>query len=176
MRNPCAKPSEHIAVWKAAQGEPSRKAQRPWLVRNNRRGFLLPRLPIIYNGDCVNCRGSALRPARRCRFRRVRACAPVPAQNQIDHYAGVAQLAEQLPCKQRVAGSMPAVGSSFHCGMGELAVPAGLMIRRSSVRIRLPLPSFPPPRSSVGRAAGFEPVGRRFESSRGGQFCQTIRL
>ena len=142
MRNPCAKPSEHIAVWKAAQGEPSRKAQRPWPVRKNRRGFLLPRQPIFYNRGCVNCRGRALRLARRL---------PVPASARArlprhtvktEHYAGVAQTAEQLPCKQRVAGSMPAVGSSFHCGMGELAVPAGLMIRRSSVRIRLPLPAF----------------------------------
>lgn len=64
---------------------------------------------LFNNSDCVNF-GAVLRVGRATvpedpavRFVRL------PRQTKAD----VAQLAERLPCKQRVAGSMPVVSSSF---------------------------------------------------------------
>lgn len=71
-------------------------------------------------------------------------------------YAGVAQLVERLPCKQRVAGSSPVASS-----------------RRTKQRQRV-LERFVPARrfilellkwghSSVGRAVALQATGREFE-------------
>ena len=56
----------------------------------------------------------------------------------------LAQLVERLPYKQDVGGSTPSLDTK-NCEVGEMAVPAGLITRRSSVRIRpsLPLPQCP---------------------------------
>ena len=168
MRNPCAKPSEHIAVWKAAQGEPSREAPKALAGSQEPSGlFAALTNDLLQRGLCelsgqrlASCKAAA--GSGEC----ASACLPRLPIN-MNHYAGVAQTAEQLPCKQRVAGSMPAVGSSFPvCGsVAQSGQSPWFGTRMPQVQILPPRPLFADV-TQVGRVPAFQAGCCRFEAGR----------
>ena len=70
-------------------------------------------------------------------------CAQYNRASGFGYAAGVAQLAEQLFCKQQVAGSSPIVGSQGRYPSGQRGLAVNQMRYASGVRIPLSPPAHP---------------------------------